>query len=415
MSKTREISNGKVTDSSKPPEKRSFPEPASELNFQKSAPPANVTLLTERLFDAISNRDKPAIERLIAGGADVNFERIEFGKHYDCPLMVAVETGDLSIVRLLVENGADVNLDIGSKEIPNLHLKAENRRALTTAAVHGSAEIINYLIEQGAETNLRYGKEQMSLLSLAALGGNIDGIRIFLKLGAKLNEKDGNGMTALQHAAYHCRIEAMKELISCGAREDGNSIDRVVGVYSMAICNNEDKGLVPIQLLIDLGADCTEALWQAAQSHAPKILRLLLKGGANVNVKVADGSTPIFWAAESMMNRRENESVDQYRARRTETIRLLYSYGAKLDAVDWGRVAHFDRSPKYPKAEHIIITALCNSGIPSVEELELHLIAGANIYQVHREGSEKLFYLDGYVQPFQSEYRRFFQDHGAKI
>ncbi|NYZ61048.1 ankyrin repeat domain-containing protein [Candidatus Micrarchaeota archaeon] len=407
MSKTRETVKGKVTDCSKSSDASRLKRSPLEQDLQKASPP-NQKLLNQRLFDAVEKQDKTAVKRLIAAGADVNSQD-NFEKAWQTPLMKAVCARDSDMVRLLVENGADVNAESGLRG--PFRVDEGNIRALTYAARVGSTEMIKFLIEHGAETNLKFGSWQQGLLSVAAESGNIEGIRLFLKLGADINEKDKNGRTALQHAASTYKIEAMKELISRGAREDGN---RIQGLWNF-LSYSEEKYVEPIQLLFSVGANLNEILWYAAQCHAPKITRLLLENGVDANFKTPSGETALFLAADSSIKRRNNESVDEFRARRTGTIWLLYSHGAKLDSIDWENIRHFDHTQTYPKTEHILITALGNSGVPSVEELELHLIAGANIHQVHRKGKERLAYLDGYVEPFQSEYRAFFKKHGAKI
>lgn len=52
---------------------------------------------------------KDAVRTLIKNGADVN-KPLSASKHRTTPLMIAAQRGDLNIARLLVQNGANVEM-----------------------------------------------------------------------------------------------------------------------------------------------------------------------------------------------------------------------------------------------------------------------------------------------------------------
>ena len=82
---------------------------------------------------------KKAIER----GADINDNNYDYyyGRN---ALIKAAHTGELEVVKTLIENGADVN--------------AQSRHGITAlmyAASEGNFDIIKYLVEHGADVNIK--------------------------------------------------------------------------------------------------------------------------------------------------------------------------------------------------------------------------------------------------------------------
>lgn len=72
---------------------------------------------TKSLSDAVWNGDLPAVETLIAAGADVN----SADAPRDPPLHLAIEQMWVAIARRLIEAGADVNRDLGDGWTPLAH------------------------------------------------------------------------------------------------------------------------------------------------------------------------------------------------------------------------------------------------------------------------------------------------------
>jgi ankyrin repeat protein len=83
--------------------------------------------LTEKLFEEFdSGEDLTRIRQIISAGCDLET---------DMPLLSAVSTGNLEIVKILVESGADVNqMDMDDYETP-----------LFRAKYNGFEDIANYL------------------------------------------------------------------------------------------------------------------------------------------------------------------------------------------------------------------------------------------------------------------------------
>ncbi|KAI1753212.1 ankyrin [Xylaria castorea] len=111
-------------------------DPDSIVGFdEESRPPTNQTAM----LVAIDVEDKELVKLLIEYGADVNLELRYLVRR--TPLQKAAEKGDLSMVRLLLQYGADVNAKPGI---------AMGGTALQFAAISGNCEVACELLSHGA-------------------------------------------------------------------------------------------------------------------------------------------------------------------------------------------------------------------------------------------------------------------------
>jgi ankyrin repeat protein len=96
----------------------------------------------QSIWYAQSTRDRSLLELFINKGADPNMAQIFKGEEYSTPLLVAIRTGQLALVRFLVESEADVN-----KIIRN---RAGQISPLKQALDSAFPEIVQYLLQHGA-------------------------------------------------------------------------------------------------------------------------------------------------------------------------------------------------------------------------------------------------------------------------
>ena len=86
--------------------------------------------MKNKLIDAVLHSDVGAIRKAVASGVDLN--EIENGM---TPLLFAIYRGDLDVVRLLLDNGADPNLRPDPSDPSHSPLRhAEDDFGLTTVA-----------------------------------------------------------------------------------------------------------------------------------------------------------------------------------------------------------------------------------------------------------------------------------------
>lgn len=144
---------------------------------------------------------------LIAAGCNINAET----PNGWTLLLSFVERGQEAVVRLLLENGADISprATQGNTSL---------REPLAIAAEQGNQVMVQLLLDYGADPNCdvrgqNKREERIIPLLNAAKNGNLEIVRILLEAdGIRVNERAGNGKTAY-YWAFMNRHEEMKQLL----------------------------------------------------------------------------------------------------------------------------------------------------------------------------------------------------------
>ena len=145
---------------------------------------------------------------------------------------------DTEIIKLLVENGADVNLntkfgsplvaaaDVGSKEITNYFIEKkvdlnsqdkQGKTALMRAIYNSHPEVAKLLIDAGADVNIK-GDSDWTALMFAAMRGDVASINNLIAADADVNSKTKNGDSPLQRATELEYTEIITILKKAGAK-----------------------------------------------------------------------------------------------------------------------------------------------------------------------------------------------------
>jgi ankyrin repeat protein len=240
---------------------------------------------------------------LLERGVDVNARR----KDHQMPLHVASYYGNLEIVRLLLEHGADIEAAWGDKGEKPLHQvtygkyrsqedgvrvaqllldrgadvntrRKDHWTPLHHASHFGNVEIARLLLDHGADPEAAGDMEQTPLhhVSYAKYRSQEDGIRVaklLLDRGADVNTQRKDGWMPLHHASYFGNVEIVRLLLDHGA--DINATD--------------NSGKTPLH-------DVTRGRYES-QEDGLRIARLLLACGADVNAKETSGRTPLALAS----------------------------------------------------------------------------------------------------------------------
>ncbi|CAM9699251.1 unnamed protein product [Ectocarpus sp. 6 AP-2014] len=140
------------------------------------------------------------IRVLLEGGADVNASN-----GGQTAMMVSVESGNVAITNILVQAGADVNArGIGWNSPLKVAVRANNYA------------MVSLLVLTGADMNMPYESGATPLL-LAVGYGYMDIVTLFIDAGANVNVRGKGGRTSLIEAANNGDGRAITALVSAGA------------------------------------------------------------------------------------------------------------------------------------------------------------------------------------------------------
>ena len=304
-------------------------------------------------------------------------------------LHVAASLGLKSIVRLLVEGGANVSarddwgrtaLHMAAKEgfadIVRLLLECEDCKipldektfyTLLKLAMRGGHQgVVRLLLERGdakAETYL--GDE--TVLTWAADEGYIDLVRLMLASNdVDANSKDALDRTALCAAAQGGCLDVVRLLLE---KDDvsANSVDALGRTPLSFAAEGGHEEIARLLLMrenvqadfADLEFDDdggrTPLSWAAGEGHENIVQLLLARGDVDASSFDIRGSTPLYWAAEQRCEGvlrqllRSGANIDAANPSRIdaetalgqhaasandEAVRMLLKYGADIEARD---------------------------------------------------------------------------------
>ncbi|KAK4451577.1 ankyrin repeat-containing domain protein [Podospora aff. communis PSN243] len=202
-----------------------------------------------------------------------------------------------TFLKLLVENGADLNL------VDNV--RSRNQTALHQAVINRDMASVKVLLEsKRCEVHLADAQNWTPLRWAAAYGhGSL--VKLLLAHGAKVDDRDKDGWTALRWAVQKGHMHVAKVLISAGAdirSPLGGDADRRTLLQWAA-----SEGRDPlVRLLIKRGVDVdatddkgqTALCWAAMYGHGISAW-LLLQWGASMNKADKAGFTPLHAAVQS--------------------------------------------------------------------------------------------------------------------
>jgi ankyrin repeat protein len=215
----------------------------------------------------------------------------------DGPLAKAVKAGDLSAVRTLVKSGTDVNSQSGDGSTPLLwavhHANLEIARVLlgagakadtandfgVTPLLHasrtGNAAMVDVLLRAGASPTLAHPEGETPLLA-AARSGSVETARLLLARGVDVNAAESfQKTTALMWAAAEGHIDVVGLLLEAGA--DPNRQAHVTSLTERFNADHPTGGFT--------------ALMYAARAGNDALVRRLVSGGANLNLKNGDSAS----------------------------------------------------------------------------------------------------------------------------
>ena len=274
---------------------------------------------------AILNKHNDIVELLLEYGAQVDDKNWSLFLDKP-PLVVAVEKGNVNIVKLLLQHGAKQGLDwaireaIFNKNDEVFHLLSGHGAqvdtmdwsypALVEAVENGDIDIVKLLLEHGAKQGIGQAITNAIILK------NVEIIKVLSEYGAQLDEVDTLNQPLLV-AVEKGDADVVKMLLEHCTKQ---GIDRAI---TSAIFS---KNTEIITILSEHGAQVDDIKYQsddpplvvAVEKGDADVIKLLLKHGANIDQKNSRGWTALMKASQ------KGDS-------KLEIIELLLKYVAQVD------------------------------------------------------------------------------------
>ena len=204
----------------------------------------------DAIFESIKNMSTNMFEILMRNGLDINKKYKDRSHHFKL-LHYATEVENLNVIKILIENGANINENNDISQTPlhislirkareiakflirngasvNLKVKIDNETVtpLHLAILYSWQDIIEHLVTNGADINaLDWCND--SPLHYAVQTNNEEAVKLLLKNAADLSIKNGNNQTALDVAKdkkYQQILEILaKKIIETKEAENGKN------------------------------------------------------------------------------------------------------------------------------------------------------------------------------------------------
>jgi ankyrin repeat protein len=234
------------------------------------------------LFDAVRNDDGAVVASLIARNADVNARDDDGGT----PLDWAAVRCNAEIATLLLNAGANPNL-----------LNEQGVGPLYLAMTNGSSEIARLLLVKGADPNAAREDGETPLMTAARMG-QVDVVKMLLDRGARVNDREKRfGQTALMWAAGY--PDEVRMILDHGAdvHAVSKSWEITATIYTPTTSTIGKTG-IPWNNdgVYTSKRGGQNAILFAVQKHDIESVRMLLDAGVDVNIRSADGTTPLLAA-----------------------------------------------------------------------------------------------------------------------
>lgn len=241
----------------------------------------------------------------------------------NCALDYASQNGHKVMSCRIVEEHMSRTRDISQR----FHRQCKSKSWLMGTIIHQRwTDIMITLLELGHSTDQPGTWRMPSALHLASNRGYTDMMERLLLTGADLEAKDSNGFTPLMIAANFNHFEATKMLLQHGANVSYCSPPGNTALHMVAGLLNGDTDIV--QALLDHGGNIearTQYGWTplhfAAAYGSASMVSFLLDRGANKEAVTH--------------HRRDTAFLTAVNHNKLDSVRLLLSVGARIDAVNW--------------------------------------------------------------------------------
>jgi ankyrin repeat protein len=178
----------------------------------------------------------------------------------------------------------------------------DGRTALISAAAGGDLKVVNLLLERGADVNVKDNQGSTALFE--AIEARYDEVALVLLNQPKLDPRARgfNGGTALISSAWRDQKDAVRRLLELGADANAQDNHGDAPLHGAA----QSGSVEVIDILVDKGADPnlknhqggTPLMWAVVFGHEDAARRLLERG-ADPSLKDNYGNTALYWAIKN--------------------------------------------------------------------------------------------------------------------
>ncbi|MCH5600242.1 ankyrin repeat domain-containing protein [Niabella ginsengisoli] len=158
----------------------------------------------QKLFKAVENSDVEKVIELLEKGEDPN----AYSKDGLFPLWRAAADNNIEIAKILLKRGANVK--------QRDKIKPAFSTAISYPCQEGYLDMVKLLVENGADVNIKEFRD-FTPIRIAARNGHLDIVKYLADKGAVIDIKAMDGATPLEHAASKGHYDIVKFLIDKGA------------------------------------------------------------------------------------------------------------------------------------------------------------------------------------------------------
>ena len=261
---------------------------------------------------------------------------------YATPLGLACHMGEAKIVSALIKAGADVNLAMNksgnTRVIPNRRNQPASKQGnqstpLEFALLAKNQEIIDLILESGGDPDAKTGRYHSPPIFLTIRGGD-EGLQLTKKLleaGASPLATDSMRKTLLHIAAEAGSLEGIKLALSSGVKINATTVNKETALHLGNVANADtlklllENGALVNATDSDMGTVLNRVVnfgsrYTSERERCLEMMKVLLEHGADANNASHSSGPPLA------------VTVNEWNDARcwTEGSRLLLQHGATL-------------------------------------------------------------------------------------
>lgn len=215
------------------------------------------------------------------------------------PLITAINGNFVEITKILLGVELDQKMHEGPSANPNMQ-PGDKGSPLFLAIKSGNMSIVQLLIEAGVIIETCWSEQGYNALFCAVLKGNIEIVKILLEAHMDVNIRNANGETVLHIAARKGYNTIVQLLLNASADITIKNNEHETALHYAVIANNSDI----VKCLLQAGIDPNSAnirgmspLHLVVNSNYYPLIQLLLDYRVDVNYPDNEGNTPLHWVA----------------------------------------------------------------------------------------------------------------------